>query len=266
MKNVNIGIANLIISDKLKESYFNDSLIVESKKVAFDFFEVVKKSPVLQLEFKVYNNIEGKHIENELFAKEYVDNNIKLFEVYTIEEIEAEHEKLNTFLMEDVVNKINNPGSWSLKKIDLYNAINTLITESLKVSDKVDVDEIHEAFTLVFNHIKLPKAALLENVDVEPINEDVLEIAVGKFNEKYASLDEGDRDLLRTLIKSSTGEKKELLETIKTETLAILEGIDKKNVQDNITKAIEKIKEMVYDQKNVDDNIIGLHEFKKELL
>jgi len=264
MKNVNIGIANLIISDKLKESYFNDNLIVESKKVASDFFEVVKKSPILQLEFKVYNNIEAKHIDNDLLIKEYIDNHVKLFEVYTNEEIQTEHEKLNTFLMEDVVDKINAPDSWSLEKIDLYNAINTLVTESLKVSDKVDVDEIHEAFTLVFNHIKTPKQSLIESVDVEPINEDVLEIAVGKFNEKYASLDESDSNLLRTLIKADWREKRALLETYKTDTLAILEGVDE--YQDHITKAIQKIKEMVYDKKDIDDNIIGLHEFKKELL
>ena len=259
MKNVNIGIANLIISNKLKESSFNNKLIGESKKIAFDFFEIVKNSPVLQLEFKVFNNIETKHIENELFAKEYVDNSIKIFEVYTIEEIETERQKLNPFISEDVL-PIDN------EKVQLYTAIDTLIKESLKVSDKVDVDKIHESFTLVFNHIKSPKKALLENVDVEPLNEDVIEIAVGKFNKKYASLDESDRDLLRTLIKSTTKEKEALLETSKTETLAILEGIDKKNVQDNIAKAIEKIKEMVYDSKNVDDNIIGLHDFKKELL
>jgi hypothetical protein len=259
MENVNIGIANLIISNKLKESYFNDNLIEESKKVAFDFFDVVKKSPVLQLEFKVYNNIENKHIENELFAKEYVDNNIKLFEVYTIEEIEAERQKLNPFIKEDII-PIDD------EKVKLYSAIDTLIMESLKLSDDVDVDAIHESFTLVFNHIKSPKKALLENLDVEPLNEDVIEIAVSKFNQKYASLDEGDKDLLKILIKATNKEKQELLETYKTETLEILEGIDKKNVQDNIAKAIQKIKEMVYNQKNVDDNIIGLHDFKKELL
>ena len=265
MKNVNIGIANLIISNKLKESYFNDKLIVESKKVAFDFFDVVKKSPILQLEFKVYNNIETKHIENELFAKDYLDNNIKLFEVYTIEEIEAERQKLNEFLTENIIATITE-ADYNLEKVGLYDAINTLITESLKVSDDVDVDAIHESFTLVFNHIKEPKKVLVENVDVQPLNEDVIEIAVGKFNEKYASLDESDRGLLRTLIKSTTKEKKTLLETSKTETLTILEGINKENVQDNIAKAIQKIKEMVYNRKTVDDNIIGLHEFRKELL
>ena len=90
MENVNIGIANLIISNKLKESYFNDNLIVESKKIAKDFFDVVKESPVLQLEFKVFNNVENKHIENEQAATRYIDNNIKLFEIYTNEEIGEE--------------------------------------------------------------------------------------------------------------------------------------------------------------------------------
>lgn len=265
MEQTNIGIANLIISNKLKESYFSDNLINESKKIASDFFEVVKNSPVLQLEFKVFNNIEGKHISDDMFAKQYIDNNIKLFEVYTLEEIEEEHVKLSAFLQEDIVAELAN-ANYDLEKINLYNSINTLITESLKISDNVDVDGIHEAFTLIFNHIKEPKQTLVESVEQESVDEEVIEIAVGKFNQKYESLDEGDRDLLKTLIKSNDNDKKIMLESYKTEVLTILEGIDEKKAQDNISKAILKIKEMVYSQKNVDDNIIGLHEFKKELL
>ena len=54
MKNVNIGIANLIISNKLNESYINGELLAESKEAATNLLDVVKKSPILQLEFKVY--------------------------------------------------------------------------------------------------------------------------------------------------------------------------------------------------------------------
>ena len=259
MKNVNIGITNLIISNKLKESCLNDNLIGESKKIAFDLFDVVKNSPVLQLEFKVFNNLEGKHIENDQIATRYIDNNIKLFEVYTIEEINAERKKLKPFISETDI-------PVDEEKVKLYNAIDSLIKESLKISDDVDVDKIHESFTLVLNHIKSPKKELLENVEVEPINEDVIEIAVGKFNEKYVSLDENDKDLLKTLIKSSSKEKQALLEEYKTETLSVLEKINEADAQDHIVKAIAKIKEMVYNRKTVEDNIIGLHELKKELL
>ena len=258
MKNVNIGIANLIISNKLNESYINNKSIGESKKIAFNFLEVVKNSPILQLEFRVFNSIDGKVIESEVLAKDYIDEQIKLFEVFTIEEIDAEREKLIPFISEET-----QPDN---DKVKLYEAIDTVINETLESYENTDIDKMHDAFVLVLEHIRTPKKALLENVDVEPLNEDVIEIAVGKFNEKYESLDESDKDLLKTLIKATTKEKKALLETYKTETLAILEGIDKENVQDNITKAIQKIKEMVYDRKNVDDNIIGLHEFKKELL
>ena len=258
MKNINIGIANLLVSTKLKEAHFNGTLIEESRKTTSNFLDVVRNSPYLQLEFNVFNSIEGKLIESEVLAKDYIDEQIDLFEVYTIEEIDAEREKLKQFVAEDVIPEDS--------RVNLYQAIDTLINETLELHENKDIDKMHDALVLVLEHVRTPRKSLLENVDVEPINDDVLEIAVGKFNEKYASLDESDRDLLRTLIKANWREKKALLETYKTETLAILEGIDKENVQDNITKAIEKIKEMVYNAKNVDDNIIGLHDFKKELL
>ena len=265
MKNINIGIANLIVSNKLNESYINNENLGESKKIASNFLGVVKKSPILQLEFKIFNSIEKKIIENEVLAKEYIDKHIELFEIYSLEEVEAEHVKLNGLLQEEMFTELTEE-DYNPEKVKLYDAINTLITESLKSSDKCDVDKLLESFTLVFNHIKSPKKALLENVDVEPLHEDVIEIAVTKFNEKYATLDESDKKLLKTLINANIKEKKALLETYKTETLTILEGVNEDSVQDNITKAIKKIKEMVYAEKNVDDNIIGLHDFKKELL
>jgi hypothetical protein len=260
MKNTNIGIANLVISNKLKQSFFSNNLIEESKKLTNDFFDVVKSSPILQLEFKVFNNIENKHIDNELVATRYIDNNIKLFEVYTINEIEAEREKLLPFIS-DYKYPIDGD------KMQLYFAIDSLITESLNDYDKIDVDAVHEAFTLVLSHIKAPKKTLVENVDeVKPVDEHVIEIAVGKFNQKYEALNEDDKILFQTLITADDSEKQELLENYKSESLTLLEAINKDTVKENIAKAIQKIKEMVYNKANVDDDIISLHELKKDLL
>lgn len=258
MENINIGIANIIVSNKLRNSYFNETSINESKKLAFDLLETVKSSPILQLEFKVFNNIANKHIDDDQSATRYIDNNIKLFEVYTNEEIKTEREKLNQFISESEIP--------SDDKVKLYSAISTLIEESLKVGNEIDVDNIHESFTYVLNHIKTPKNTLVENVEQTNVNEDVIEIAVGKFNDKYVSLDESDRNLLKTLIKSTTKEKESLLESYKSETLEVLESINEAEADDHIAKAMAKIREMVYNAKSVDDDIIGLHEFKKELL
>jgi len=258
MKNVNIGIANLIVSNKLKDSYFSNKLIEESKAFTSDFISVVKESPILQLEFKVFDNIENKHIESELAATRYIDNNIKLFEVYTIEEIDAERAKLNKFLSEEIV-PIEN------KRVELYEAIDELITESLSNYDSVNVDKIHESFIIVLNHIREPKKALIENnVNAELIDESIIEIAVGKYNEKYKSLDENDKNLLQALIKSD--DKEELLENYKKECLVLLENINNNSVKENIDKAIQKVKEMKFSKEKVVDDIISLHELKKDLL
>jgi hypothetical protein len=259
MKNANIGIVNLIISNKLKDSYFNNEMIEESKKLTKDFFDIIKNSPILQLEFNVFNCLENKHIENDLAATRYIDNNIKLFEVYTIEEIDKERKKLNPFIA-DYKYPIDGD------KMQLYFAIDNLIKESLSDYDKIDVDDIHESFTFVLNHIKEPKKELIENIDVKPINEEIIEIAVGKFNERYESLNENDRNLLQKLIKSTDKEKEELLENFKDENLILLQNLNKDSVKENIAKAIQKIKEMKYNKANVDDDIISLHELKKDLL
>jgi hypothetical protein len=266
MKNTNIGVANLVISNKLKDSYFNNNLIEESKKLTNDFFDVIKSSPILQLEFKVLNNLENKYIENDLAATRYIDDNIKLFEVYTIEEIDVERQKINNFLIENVVAEIGN-ASYDLKKIDLYNAIDTLITESLNVPDKVDVDSIHESFTVVLNHVKTPKKqSLSEALELNDVEEEVIEIAVNKFNEKYDSLNEDDKNLLKKLIKSNDDEKQELLEEYKKDSLTILESVHKDSIEEKILKTIQKIKEMKYNKSTIDDDIISLHELKKGLL
>jgi hypothetical protein len=258
MKNINIGIINLVVSKKLKDAYFGNTLIEESKKLTNDFFNVVKNSPILQLEFKVFNNIETKHLENDLIATRYIDNNIKLFEVYTLNEIEKEHEKLEQFLIEDV--RVDDD------KVKLYIAIGNLIKESLSNYSDIDVDDIHESFTLVLNHIRNSKKNILENVKGELINEAIIEIAVNKFNKRYELLNDEDKNLFNKLIKSDEKQKQELLEEYKNENLLILENVNNDTVKENITKAIQKIKEMRFNPETVDDDIIGLHELKKGLL
>lgn len=259
MKNINIGIVNFIISNKLKESYFNNNLIDESKEITFNFLDVVKSSPILQLEFKVFNNLENKHIDNDVAAARYIDSNIKLFEVYTLQEIKEEHKKLKSFLTEET----NIDDEY---KIQLYKSINTLIKESLKINDEVNVDKIHESFTFILSHLKQPKKATLSEVDAKSINEDVIEIAVNKFNEKYDSMNEEDLKLVHKLIKFNDNDKKDLLESYKAETISLLEALSNEATKENILKSIQKITSMNYNKFNVDDDIISLHELKKGLL
>lgn len=258
MKNINIGIANLVISNKLKDSYFNNSLIEESKKLTMDFFDIIKTSPILQLEFKVFNNLENKSIDNDLAATRYIDSNIKLFEVYTISEIRKEHEKLNEFFNEDV--------DLDSDKFRLYDAIGTLITESINNNDVINVDNIYESFGIVLNHIKSPKKQLVESHEIKSVDNNVLEIAINKFNKKYDNINEDDKNILKKLIKSNDVEKEKLFEEYKDECIIILESVKNNEIENEIWKTIKKIREMKHNTQTINDDIIGLHELKKGLL
>jgi hypothetical protein len=262
MKNINIGTVSLMVSEKLKDSYFSDNRINESKDTSQLFFETLKSSPLLQLEFGVFNNIESKCIDNDVMATRYIDKNIALFETYTIDEIQKEREKIKKFYDDGIV--------LDEKKRKLYESINTLIYQSLQPSEEVDVDAVHESFTVVLNHIKTPiekrRDVISENLDIDKINDDIIEIAISKFNEKYGGLNEEDKNLLIKLIKSNDNEKRQLFEEYKKESLSALEAIEEGVAEEKRKLVLEKIKGMGYDPKTVNESIIKLHELKTGLI
>lgn len=256
MKNVNIGVANLVVSNLLKESYFNNSHIDEAKNTTSKLLDIVKNSPILQLEFKVFNNLENKEIENETLAPRYIDNNIKLFEVYTLDELQKEHEKLRPFIPDNIDEN---------ERTKLYNSIGILIEESLKPSDEINVDQIHESFSVVLEHVQKPKQTNEDTSTVNNINEEVIEIAINKFNEKYEKMSLDEVNLFKRLINADNNEKKQIFEEYKNENINILESLSKENENEKITKSLEKINEMNYNPEQADSDIVKLFELKKGL-
>jgi hypothetical protein len=263
MENINIGVVNYMVSEMLKKSYFTNEFLTETEfekgivsNTTNNLLNIIKESPILQLEFKVFNNIENKEIDDDALAIRYIDDNIKLFEVYTLNEFQKEHEKLKTFINEN--NIVEN------EKIKLYNAINSLIEESLKSNEKTDVDIIHESFNIVLNHIKKSKKTENNN-SLDNINEEVIEIAINKFNEKYKDMTLNEVSLFKKLINSNNNEKKKLFEEYKNDNIQILESLSEENENDKIKKSLEKINKMNYNPEQVDNDIIKLFELKRGL-
>lgn len=257
MENINVGVVTYIISNILKENYFNNNLINESKQLVNELFDIINESPILQLEFSVYNNIENKYIDNELMASRYIDNNIKLFEIYTIDEINDEHDKLKNIINETPVNI-------EPKTNKLHESINELIKQSIDDYENIDVDKLHESFSFILNHIMKPKNQTNSNSDV--INEDVIEIAVDKFNEKFSVLNEDERNLFNKLINYNMDEKQSFFNTLKTETISLLEDISNNEIVDKVNTAITTLNETKCDSNNIDDNIIKLFELNKSII
>ena len=115
---------------------------------------------------------------------------------------------------------------------------------------------------LIDKHNENIKQFLQESKDIRILTYKIL---IDKFNEKYNGLNEDDKNLLQTLIKSKISEKKKILEDYKTENITYLENLNKDETKDNIVKAIKKINEMKYTPDTIDEDIISLYELKNNL-
>lgn len=258
MKDINIGTANNHILNLIRDSMAtkNVSSINNSKKITSEYVNLINSSPILLLEFKIFDNITKKHISDDFTIGRYIDDNIKLFESFTIQEYNDAHNQLGSILNEGV----STIGTNDI----LFTAVSNLITESLKRSIDVDVDVIHESFAIVSSYIKNNKPKAINKPEI--ISEEVLEIAFNKFNERYNTLDENDMTLLSKLNKLSTPDKFLLFEEYKTETINRLNKLDNSDLTDKIEKMKIKINEMVVNDTTINDTIINLHELKKAIL
>jgi len=269
MANINVGTTTLILFEKHKKMFLNDEILNESMANSYitetnRLLNIILESPILKTELKFINNIQNKHIDNDILASRYVDDNVKLFEVYTIDEVLKERKKLNEFYDSNIINKLKDS-----KQLNLYDAIDGLIIESLKPHEDINVDVLHESFNVVLNHIKTPKNKenkINESINVQNLDEEIIKLAVDKYNEEFSQLTSEDKKFIKKLINTNDIEKKKLFEEEKNECLKLLENMDEPHLITRKEKAIEKVKLMESTDDNINDQLINLYDLKRGLL
>ena len=263
MESVNFGIAKTIVANKVSNEFLNESNINNSKNFANDFIKLVKENPVLMFEYTVIENIENKHIENDVLAAKFIDENIKLFEAFTKKEVQDAHDKLVKFI--DVPEII----SISESKKSLYDSIGTLVFQS--ASGEGNINESHDAYANILNYVK---SNITENVDDDKFDlldenidlDSVIEVATKKFNTKFESLNEDEKCILIDIVYGEPKKKKELFESLKFESLEILTHSEKNGVEDKINEGIEKLNQMESNVDTVNENLILLYNLKQNLI
>ena len=261
MKAINIGIVKAVITKKMSNNFLSEGNVDVSKNDATKLVDIVKNSPLLQLEYKVYDRLEKKHISNDITATRYIDNNLSLFEGYSKHELIHEHLKLKNFVDETIALLEND-------QYDRYKAIGSLIFETVDKANP-DVDLIHESFTTVLNHIKKEKVVKEEEKTKLPkgiSGERLIEHALNKFTEKYEALDESDVSLIKSIVLSENEKKQSLFNSLKEESISLLESTEKKGIEDKIVETIARIKKMEYTDDASIKNIVSLHQLKKDLV
>jgi len=259
---INLGIAKAIVSNKITNEFITESTVNKNNKLFKNLLNTINSSTILMKEYDVINNIENMQIANDVMASKYIDNNMNMFSSFSKKEINEAHDLLKDFITESDVKELNS------SKIKLYNTIGSLISESVDSSGSIS--KIHKSYEFLIKYLKENQSIEDENDILTDLNENididqVIEIALDKFNAKFSSLNENDRPLLNNIIYGSKEDKKKLFESLKNENIESLNTTETNGVEDKIHEAIEKLNNMNYSEDGVSEGIIKLHYLKQNL-
>jgi len=262
----------------LKDTVYTFSakeMIAESGKkstILNKFFNLIQENAVLKVQYLVFKNLENGFCSKERLAERFINQNLKLVENFKWEQILKANKDAKISLVSDYEAEVVSG------KDELYEAIHTLI-KSVTKRDFSDIDNAHNAFDYVMEHLMKQKQESNENLANLEESEHpkllswqfITKHAVNKFNERYAHLNENERNLVKILL-SSDENKLNFFSELKENNLSEIEKLLSQDL-DEITKtAVNKFKtkilslqESVISPSNMDEAIINLAELKEGL-
>jgi hypothetical protein len=238
----NFGHIKSVYNTLLAESVMSDD---KSKKELFKgYVKSIKENEILKTQFLVYTNIEQKVESDVAKAAMFVKENIELFSKFNKKDILEANTKLveNLLFESDVLDE----------KKELYESISTLIFTN---KTPETIDSIVEATSKIVDYIVNNKAKTVSEA-IELPNSMLSTMMVDKYNEKYASLDESEKKILKTLIESTDEEKKEVYSnTIKECITLINEKLDTSdlNAKDKLLRVKDRL---LNDKQEINEDFI----------
>jgi len=251
----NFGLIKSVYNNILSEGITSKD---DSKKKVFkEYVNNVKKNDILKNQFLVYTNIENKVQTDIAKATLFVKENIDIFSKYSKKEIlEANSSIIKDILFEqEIVDD----------RTDLYENISVLIFTN---KTPENIDKIVEATSNVVDYIINNKIKVINEIYELP-NSMLSTMMVDKYNEKYSSLDESEKKMLKVLIESTDEEKQKLYTETLRECIDMIDGklnTDDLNIKDKLLKVKDKL---LNDKKEINEdfntNISKLFELRNNL-
>jgi len=231
------------LKNKFTQEYINSHINEDSKgkELYKEFLNIIKESDTLKSFFVVYKNLENKTTSSEFEAGKYLDENLSVLDKFRGEKSIVNECKKLVNLLESYGIELNEQPN------ELNESLHKLTTTSKGVET---IDVIHESKLNVIKHLMTEKSNHKENDDLVRENIDVkkfLNIATEKYNEKYSTLSEEDRKMIKVVTSGTNEEKESLLKSMVKETLSL--------VNDKMTTTNLSLKEKLLETKDVIYNI-----------
>jgi hypothetical protein len=250
----NFGKIKNAFNGVLVESFTGDK---ESNKNLFKtYIKTIRENEALKTQFLVYNNIENKIEENELKANLFLQENIALLNKFSKKDLLEANQKLaNSISIENE----------SYEKQELHENLSELIF--LKKTSK-NIDAIVEATSKILIHMKNNKLKLVKEA-IELPNSMLSTIMVEKYNERYSTLDENEKEILKVLIESTDDQKQEVYKKTLKECIDLINENLKEadlNSKDKLLQVKEKLlNDTIEINENFFKNISKLVDLKTSL-
>lgn len=236
----NFGRIKNAYNDVLVESVMTKN---KDKKDLFkSYVKTIKENEILKNQFLVYNLIENKIEPNESKARTFLDECLSILSKYNTSEIL----KANKQLVENILFEFDN----DYDKKELHENISTLICVG---KTPKTIDTIVEAKAYVLNYIV--NNTIKESSEGYGLpNSVVSKIMVEKYNEKYSSLDESEKEILKTLIDSDSDKKKEVYANAVRECIDLINEKLVESDLDTKDRLLRVKDKLLNDKQEIDEN------------
>ena len=233
------------------KNVFNNLLIegivkkdVASKKLFKKYIKAIKESEILKTQFLVYNNIENKIDADSFSANVFVSENIKLLDKYKTSDILKENLILVKLLKES---KDKFADDYELS--NLHESLSALVFTKRTAQN---IEKITEEIKNVTKYITTNKAKEVNESIELPVSL-LTNLMVDKYNEKYSTLEESEKEILTVLMDSNFENKKNFYSKVVNECVSMVDGLLKESdsesslkltkVKDKLLEDVQEIKE-----------------------
>ena len=215
-----------------------------NKQMFKKYIKSIKENEALKTQFLVYNNIENKVETNEFKANLFLQENIALLNKFSREELLEANKKL----AEPVLTE----SETSYPNQKLHEDIATLIFTEKNAKT---IDVIVEATANIIDYMKNNTVKEVKEA-IELPNSMLSTIMVEKYNEKYANLDESEKEVLKTLIDSDDEKKKEVYSSTIRECIDLIDEKLKESSLEAKDKLLRVKDKLLNDKKEINEDFV----------
>lgn len=216
----------------------------KNKEMFKQYIKTIKENESLKAQFMIYNNIENKVELNELKANLFLQENLSLLNKFSKRQILEANFKLANLIPFEKIENYPNQG--------LHEDISTLIFTEKKAKN---IDVIVEATSRIIEFMKENKEKEIKE-SIELPNSMLSTIMVDKYNEKYNSLSESEKNLLKSVINSDDNEKKEIYSKTLRECIDLIDSKLNESTLDEKDKLLRVKDKLLNDKQEINEDFI----------